>query len=393
MTGSFDRYHRQTLLPQIGSQGQQRLGRSRVLLVGCGALGCAAAALVVRAGVGFIRIADRDIVELTNLQRQVLFDEADAADETPKAIAAANRLRRINSAVTIEPHVLDVHAQNVEELAGLERGQTPVDLILDGTDNVATRYLLNDVSVKHGIPWIYAACIGTEGRCLAVRPGATACLRCLFPDPPPAAELPTCDTAGVLGPAAAMAASLQVTAALKILLEQRDALAPLVHHRCSRDATIAEPGRAGRAPGCGTGPPGHGYDGDQPKCDGLLVSFDLWQNRFRTISADAPRPDCITCGQRRFEFLDTAAATRSLTLCGRNAVQIQSAGVPPLDLSRLAGKLSAAGSVQLTPYLLRCDLIDPKGTRLTVFPDGRALIQGTTDFERARSIYARFIGS
>ena len=346
----IDRYHRQTLLPQIGPEGRARLARARVLLVGCGALGCVIAEQLARAGVGELRIADRDLVELTNLQRQVLFDERDAAEQAPKAAAAARRLRQINSRIAIEPLIVDVHAGNVEQLVGAERGRDPVDLVLDGTDNVETRYLLNDVAIKHAIPWVYGACVGTEGRCMAVRPGQTACLRCLFPEPPSAGELPTCDTAGVLGPAAAVAASLQVTAALRILV--------------------------GAA--------------DEPQ----MVSFDLWRGRFKSVStADARRAECVACGQRRFEFLDERSANRTTSLCGRDAVQVRPPTASSLDLAVLADRLGGVGDVQRTPYLLRCQLREPGDVRLTIFPDGRAIIHGIRDVERARSLYARFVGA
>jgi adenylyltransferase/sulfurtransferase len=348
---NLDRYHRQTLLPQIGVHGQARLQASRVLLVGCGALGSVIAEQLVRAGVGTLRIADRDIVELTNLQRQVLFDEADVREQTPKAVAAARRLERINSGVIVEPRVTDVHAGNVEELAGLEPGGAPCDLIMDGTDNVDTRYLLNDVAVKHSISWVYGACVGVEGRSLAMHPPETACLRCLFSEPPTAAELPTCDTAGVLGPAATLVASLQVAAALRLLAGKSEATEP-------------------------------------------LITVDLWQSRFRTISmSDAKRPDCVTCGQRRFEFLDSPSSQRSTSLCGRNSVQVAPKHSLPMDLKLLATKLSPTGIVKQTPYLLRCELHDPPEIHLSVFPDGRAIVHGTADLERARSIYARFVGS
>lgn len=345
------RYHRQVLLPQIGPEGQERLSRSRVLLVGCGALGSVVAEQLVRAGVGMLRIVDRDIVELTNLQRQVLFDEQDAKEDTPKAIAAAARLERINSTVRIEPFVADLHAGNVEKLAGLEGGGAPVDLIVDGTDNVQTRFLLNDVSVKHRIPWIYGACVGTEGRCMAIRPPQTACLRCLFPAPPQAGELPTCDTAGILAAASSVVASLQVVAAVKWLAR----------------------GEMGRG----------------------LVVVDIWQPRVRVICPDqVKREDCPTCGRRKFEFLEGALADGSISLCGRNAVQVRPlGGSSTIDLGGLADRLANVGTIERTPYLLRCDLREPRGMTLTVFSDGRAIVGGTTEPHRAKSIYARFVGT
>ena len=347
----MNRYHRQILLPQIGEAGQARLAASRVLLVGCGALGSVLADQLVRAGVGIIRLVDRDVVEWTNLQRQVLYDEEDARQGTPKAVAASRRLAHINSSVQNEPTVTNVHPGNVEELAGLAAGGRPVDLILDGTDNVATRYLLNDVAAKHGIPWVYGACVGTEGRVMAIRPPQTACLRCVFPEPPGPGELPTCDTAGVLAPAAAVVASLQAVAALKLLTGQE----------------VAEE----------------------------LVRLDVWTGRFRSSSLEGmKRPDCLTCGLRQFSFLQNEATGRTVSLCGRDAVQIRpSKSSAGLDLSLLSLRLKPSGAVEQTPHLLRCRLSDPPHVRLTVFADGRAIIHGVTDPERAKSIYARWIGS
>jgi molybdopterin/thiamine biosynthesis adenylyltransferase len=347
-----DRYHRQTLLPQIGKTGQARLSAARVLLVGCGALGTVLSEQLVRAGVGNLRIVDRDVVELTNLQRQVLFDENDAKEGRPKAVAAAKRLGGINSSVTIEPLVVDLHAGNVEELAGLEAGGGRADLILDGTDSAETRYLLNDVSVKHGVPWVYGACVGMEGRMMAIRPPTTACLRCLFPNPPGPGELPTCDTAGVFSPVAAMVASLQAAAAIKLLV------------------------------------------GDYESVGQELFVLDLWKNRLRsTPTLDAKRSDCIACGLRKFEFLDSRMGRATTSLCGRNAVQVRPAGRVMVDLMMLAEKLGSAGPVERTPHLVRCKLRGAEDLQLTVFGDGRLIVQGTGDSDRARSIYARYIGA
>jgi adenylyltransferase/sulfurtransferase len=373
----MNRHQRQTLLPQIGVAGQAKLAAARVLVVGCGALGTTLAEQLVRAGVGFLRIADRDFVELTNLQRQVLFDESDARDGTPKAVAAARRLSAIDSSVVIEPVVTDVHAGNLETLAGRgsreqrsagvlarspsvdeERAGTPalqsafVDLVLDGTDNVETRYLLNDLAVKHGIPWVYGACVGTEGRVMVVRPGITPCLRCVFPNPPGPGELPTCDTAGVLGPAAAMTAAMQAAAAIQLLV------------------------------------------GGEPPTQ--LVRFDLWKGRFGATPTDDARHDnCPCCGQRRFDFLDApgGGAGSAISLCGRNAVQIRPASGTRLDLAALATRLTSVADVQRTPHLLRCSVPDHPGVQMTVFADGRAIVQGVTDFARARSLYAKWIGA
>jgi adenylyltransferase/sulfurtransferase len=224
-------------------------------------------------------------------------------------------------------------------------------LILDGTDNAETRYLLNDVAVKHAIPWVYGACVGMEGRMMPIRPGVTPCLRCIFPTPPAAGELPTCDTTGVFAPAAAIVAALQAAAAIRFLL---------------------------------------GAD----SAESLLTHFDAWTGRFRTAStADAKRPDCLTCGQKRFEFLEQVAGATSTSLCGRNAVQVRPAGGAVFDLEMLAGKLSAAGEVQRNAHLVRCVLPPPQSFRLTAFADGRLIVHGTSDIDRARSIYARYVGN
>jgi adenylyltransferase/sulfurtransferase len=341
------RYNRQVLLPQIGEAGQSKLAASRVLVIGCGALGSVIAEQLVRAGIGHLRIADRDIVELSNLQRQVLFDEEDAKQGLPKAVAAAQRLLRVNSSVEILPLVVDVYSENIEELIGEK-----TDLILDGTDNVETRYLLNDACVKLGVPWVYGACVGTEGRVMAIRPGVTPCVRCVFQQLPAAGELPTCDTAGVLGSAAGVAASLQVVAAIKLLTGNVDAV--------------------GRE----------------------LITFDLWSNRIRSVdTTGSRRADCPACGQRRFEFLEQRNGSLTTALCGRNAVQVRPpAGAAP-DASKVAERLSAVGKVEKNSYLLRCQLSDTEGLTLSLFADGRLIVHGTSDPARARSIYARYVGS
>jgi adenylyltransferase/sulfurtransferase len=345
-----DRYNRQRILPQIGSDGQRRLGEARVLLIGCGALGSTLAELLVRAGLGFLRLVDRDLVELSNLQRQVLFDEQDAAQEMPKAIAAAGRLAKINSTVIVEPVVADAHAGNLAELADVGK-ETPVDLILDGTDNLATRYLINDLAVQQHTNWIYAACVGVGGRVMTIVPGKTACLRCLYPQPPAADQLPTCDTAGVLGPAATAVAAVAAAAALRLLVG------------------------AGHMPGG-------------------LISVDLWEGEFRTLaSAGQPAPDCPCCGGRQFPFLCKIDGDCTTTLCGRQAVQVLQAGRPSVDLASAASRWREIGSVQQSPWFVRCRLHEPAGIDLTLFGDGRLLVHGTADPMRARSIYARFVGS
>jgi molybdopterin-synthase adenylyltransferase len=343
----FDRYQRQRLLPQIGSAGQALLAQARVLLVGCGALGGHLADQLVRGGVGFLRLADRDIVELTNLQRQPLFDERDAAAGAAKAPAAAKRLHEINSSVIVEPVVADVWAGNIEEL--LEG----ITLILDGTDNVQTRYLLNDAAVKHNIPWIHGACVGTEGRVMAIQPGKGPCLRCVFPTPPSGSELPTCDTAGVLQAAAAIVAGLQVAQALRILTSQ----------------WTAE--------------------------DQRLWKLDVWSPRLTAIDLSAERrDDCPCCGRRDFAFLQTSAAESTVAICGRNAVQIRPArSWNGSELDRALQRLKQAGDVEAGTFFWRCRLTEMPGLTLTCFRDGRLLVDGTTDAGRAKAICARYIGA
>jgi adenylyltransferase/sulfurtransferase len=298
---------------------------------------------LVRGGVGFLRICDRDLVELTNLQRQVLFDQYDVYSESPKAVVAERKLKAINSEVEIDARVVDVHSGNIESL--LDRS----DIVLDGTDNVETRYLINDVAVKHGVPWVYGACVGTTGRMMGIVPGKTPCLRCIFPQPPGPGELPTCDTAGVLAPAASIVASLQVAEAMNLLLG-----------RISSE----------------------------------MVSVQLWPTRIATIStADARRDDCPTCGRREFAFLDVRPGATATVLCGRNTVQIRPAQTnAELNVKAVAARLETAGKVEEHPFFLRCTLREG-GLSLTLFHDARAMVHGTADTALARSIYAKFVGS
>ncbi len=331
------------LLRQIGPAGQAKLAAARVLIVGCGALGSVAAGQLVRAGVGFLRIADRDVVEPSNLGRQVLFDQSDADAGVPKSVAAARRLGRINPQVTVEPKVVDVHGGNIEELLDC------VDLILDGADNAETRYLVNDAAVKHSIDWIYAACVGVEGRVMPVRCGIGPCLRCVFPSPPAAGELPTCDTVGVLGPAAAIVASLQTTAALQMLI------------------------------------------GENPA--NCLTNVNAWNSTIRSIELGDRRADCPCCAKRQFEFLETSSHQSAAHLCGRNAVQIRQPQGGFATLSELARRLAGVAAVQQSDFLLRCQPRSETGVSLTVFPDGRTIVHGTNDIARARSLVSRYIGS
>jgi adenylyltransferase/sulfurtransferase len=337
------RYARQMRFPGIGAQGQRKLLASRALVVGCGALGSVIANTLARAGVGKLRIVDRDFLELNNLQRQVLYDEADVAAGLPKAIAAANRLAKINSEIEIEPIVADVDHTNVERL--LEG----VECLVDGTDNFETRFLLNDAAVKLTVPWVYGGCLAAEGQTLTILPGQTPCLRCLMPDPPPPGTTPTCDSAGILGTIIGVIASIEANEALKILSGHADVI--------SRTWTV----------------------------------LDLWENTLRQIKLDAARtPDCPCCGRREFPWLTGERGGHTAVLCGRNAVQLSFPGRDAVSLDQLAEKLSAVGQVTQNKYLVRAAIGE---YQVTVFPDGRAVIGGTEDIAQARSVYAKYVGS
>jgi adenylyltransferase/sulfurtransferase len=336
------RYSRQILFAGIGPAGQEKLLAARVCLIGCGALGTAQAEALARAGVGRVRIVDRDFVEFSNLHRQTLFTEADARERLPKAVAAAQHLAEINRDVEVKPEVADVNNSNVERLI------EGCDLVLDGTDNFATRYLINDACVKHATPWIYGAAVSSYGVTMTVLPGATPCLRCIFAEEPPAATAPTCDTAGVIMPIIATVAAVQVAEALKLLTGQRDAL------------------------------------------HGSLLQFDLWANDWRRIRLKQPAPDCPTCALRQFTTLETDAADFAAVLCGRNAVQIAPRRAVKIDLTALADKLRPAGAVTANAYLVRFQAGDYE---LTVFADARAIIRGTDDIAAARTLYAQYVGS
>jgi len=345
------RYHRQILLPGIGEDGQRRLSASHALIVGCGALGTVIADGLARAGVGTLTIVDRDTVELTNLQRQVLFDEADVQATMPKAEAARAKLARINSGVTVHAHVDDFGPRNAERYA------EGADVILDGLDNFETRYVVNDLAVSRGTPYIYGGAVATGGMSMAILPGRTPCLRCVFPEPPPPGSQPTCDTAGVLGAAVVTVAAHQAAQAIKVLTGNLEAL------------------------------------------DRSLWSIDVWANTTRRFDVTgARREDCPCCGLRRFEHLQGLTGSAATSLCGRNAVQILPAagrGATGLDLRDLAGRLAGHGTFTHNGYLLhgRLDGGDHGGFELTVFPDGRAIIKGTTEPEVARSVYAKYVGS
>lgn len=337
------RYSRQVLFAEIGEEGQRRLLRGSALVVGCGALGCAVAELLVRAGVGRVRIVDRDLVEATNLQRQILFDEADARALLPKAEAAAAKLRAVNSGVAIEGIVEDLTPDSMERLAA------GMDVIVDGTDNFETRFLLNDYAVRESVPWIYGAAVGSYGVTMTVLPGEGPCLTCVFESAPPPGSAPTCDTAGILASAAVTIASLEAAEAIKLLAGRRDASA--------------------------TG----------------ITIVDVWEARFDRLQATRRTdPPCATCVERSFPHLAGRGMSQTTTLCGRNSVQVSPPAGSRIDLEALAARLSAVGSIERNRFLLRAKV---EGVELTVFGDGRAIVSGTQESDRARALYARYVGA
>lgn len=334
-----ERYSRQILFHGIGEQGQLKLAQSRVTIVGCGATGSALSSLLARAGVGWLRVIDRDYVEPSNLQRQVLFDEQDAAESLPKAIAAQRKLKSFNSEIVVEAAVADLTPGNAEEL--LEGAH----LILDGTDNFETRYLINDFAVANSIPWIYSAAVGSYGVSMNVLPGETACLACVFPDSP-RGVVETCDTSGILNSAVNLIASLAVTEAIKYLVGAKD------------------------------------------KMRRTLFSIDVWHNDRSEIKTSTPRADCRACAERDFIHL-SGEARPHITLCGRNSVQIHERN-RPVDFGEMEKRLEAHGTVRYNEFVLK---FWREPLEMTLFPDGRAIIKGTTDTGVARSLYARFVGS
>lgn len=331
-----ERYSRQILFSGLGQEGQEKLLAAHVTIVGCGALGTYQAAALARAGVGTLRIIDRDSIEFSNLQRQWLFTEDDALQALPKAIAAERAIARINSGIRVEAEAVDLTPANAADLL------TGTDLLLDGTDNFETRYLVNDFSIAHAIPWIYGAAVGSYGLTMPILPGRTACLACVYPEPPGGAQ-ETCETAGVLGAITTAVGALQVAAAMKLL--------------------------AGQVPYLG------------------LTTLDLWSGRIRQTAPPEADPDCVCCGQRRFEHL-AGQHRKPISLCGRNAVQIHERA-RPLDLLELARNLEPLGQVRANEFALRF-FTGPY--EMTIFPDGRAIIKGTQDVAIARSLYARYIG-
>ena len=336
-----ERYSRQILFRGIGEQGQRKLAAAKVAIVGCGATGSALAGLLARAGVGLLRIIDRDYVEPSNLQRQALFDEADAAESLPKAIAAARKIAAFNSQIAVEAKVEDLVPSNIEGML------QATDLILDGTDNFETRYLINDYAVEGSLPWIYSAAVGSYAVTLNIVPGQTACLACLFPDSP-RGMVETCETSGILNSAVNWVASIAATEALKFLV-------------------------------------------GGPRSSDLrrsLLSLDLWTNQQAEISAAKPRPGCRACQQR--DFIHLAGEGRPhITLCGRNSVQIHERQ-RPIDFKEMDRRLRPHGVVKHNHFVLK---FWHEPYEMTLFPDGRAIIKGTTDTAVARSLYARFVGS
>ncbi len=337
------RYQRQTLLPQIGPEGQKRIGASSVAIVGLGALGSVSANLLARAGVGRLLLIDRDFLELNNLQRQVLFDEEDLRANLPKAVAAQRKLQKINSEIKIEAEPSDLNVETIDEL--LEG----IDLVIDGTDNFETRFLLNDFSLREKTPWIYGAAVGMEGRCFVILPGEGPCLRCLFEEAPRPGEFETCDTAGILAPTAHIVASFQATEALKFLAGKKDEM------------------------------------------DRRLWRMDIWKKEFKPVDvAGLAKRRCSGCEKGEFPYLTRERGTRTVTLCGRNAVQIFRSERSAVDFPHLAQKLSGLGAVKYNDYLLKASIAP---FEITVFQNGRAIIQGTEDAAQAKSVYSKYIGA
>jgi len=341
---SDDRYSRQILFNGIGEEGQARLADSRVVIIGCGALGAIQAETLARAGAGHLVLVDRDFVEESNLQRQIMFEQSDALNRLPKAVAAAARIARVNSDIRVEPLVTDVNFENIEEII------EGADLVMDGTDNFEARFLINDACVKTGTPWTYGAAVGSYGLTMTIVPGSTPCLRCVLEAMPEAGSGPTCDTAGVIMPIVAVIASIQAAEALKLLTGRMEAL----HNS--------------------------------------LIRIDVWDFQFNRLdlSSFEKRDDCPACALGKFEFLRGEGRQVATTLCGRNAVQIARSGTRAIDFAALAERLQSAGEVMFNDFLLRFRV---EGYDITVFRDARSIIRGTADLAIARSLYARYIGT
>jgi adenylyltransferase/sulfurtransferase len=339
MSVIIDRYSRQVLFRGIGEEGQRKLGNSCAVIIGCGALGTVIATSLVRAGVGRVRIIDRDFIEYHNLQRQVLFDEDDVRNQLPKAIAAERHLKKVNSTIEIEGIVADVNYTNIEKFV------RDADIILDGLDNFETRGLINDTSLKHKIPWVYGGAISSSGMTMNIIPGKTPCLRCVHPQVPSGARMLTCETAGVISPAPFIIGSLQSAEAIKILIGAEE---------INRD----------------------------------LIIIDVWRGSFHHLEIK-PHQDCPTC-QGKYEFLEGKFGTRTTSLCGQNAVQVLSPTAGALSLKELAARLKLVGEVSYNEFMLQFTV---DAQEMVIFPDGRAIIKNTTDESLARGLYAKYIGA
>jgi len=342
MSQNLDRFQRQYLFKPIGEDGQRKICDSRIAVIGCGALGSVIVSTLARAGVGFIRIIDRDFIELNNLHRQVLFDEQDVKDKLPKAVAAARKIKLINSQIVAEPIVSDVNFTNIESLI------RDVDLVMDGTDNFETRFLINDACVKLGKPWIYGACVGAQGLTMTIIPGETPCLRCVFESAPPPELAPTCDTAGIIAPAAYTIASLECTEAIKLLSGNKAALSK------------------------------------------SLFSVNVWTQEIKPFRLKELRDytNCPACKRGEFSFLN-GKTSRTLVLCGRNAVQVSREDHKKINFEELAGRLEKIGKVSFNTYMLQAEI---EKFNMTVFSDGRVIIKGTNDPTQARTVYSKYIG-
>ena len=341
-----ERTIRQAILPEIGPDGQDRIAASHAVIVGCGALGTYQSEILARGGVGRLTIVDRDLVERSNLQRQVLFTDADVDARVPKAVAAERALRAINPTIEVRGVVDDLHAGNAEALLD------GADVVCDGTDNFETRYLVNDWCLRDGVPWVYGGVLGVSGMVMPVLPGDTACLRCVFESPPAPGSLPTCETAGVLGSAVAVVAGVQATEVLKILVGARDAVA--------------------RA----------------------LLTYDAWEASWRRMAIPGPREDCPVCARRDFAYLEGREGSRAARLCGRNAIQLLPRAKEPPPLASIAERLGEEWEVRWSEHLLTARRPAENGvTAVHVFRDGRAIVEGTTDEAEARSVYARVVGT
>ena len=343
MDQSLERYSRQILSQHIGEECQKVLMDSNAVVVGCGALGTVSSSYLTRAGIGQIRIIDRDFIEESNLQRQILFDENDIAEGLPKAIAAQRKLRKINNNANIEGVVTDVNYANIEELS------KDADIIIDGTDNFETRFLINDFCVKNNIPWIYGACIGSRGLTMNIVPSKTPCLRCVFETMPQMGTFPTCDTAGVIGPIAGIIGSTQAIEAIKILA------------------------------------------GKYESANKTLIEIDVWDTKVKQIDISELMGlnDCPTCKLHTYKFLEAEDGVMVTLLCGKNAVQVMSRNISNIDLVQLSKRLASISDISSNEFMLKFKV---KDNEFTVFPDGRAIITGTNDLNTAKSLYSKYLG-